>query len=301
MRILPFLLTLLLTLSVTNCGSSSPTPVSPSTREILIQKREAVRSWVKPVQTEHGPTFAFNGKDVGDSLLWSGLLCLSGESQFCAAIPYFQDVHGRFWRHPSRINVEKGDSFSRDMALGAIAYILKTRDIAVMDSWMTYVADNGGKLCPDDTDRRCTVTPKMYGMFYLLANHIGSNVITMKMRLGVVADDTTALIEAHSAPVGYPLHLIATQILLKRMMGSGNAILDQVSNVLVDREPHNPYFRFLRDGATARMLADLESIWPSQPPKRLNQWTFQRAWSDMSWTESVGYDMIFLVNLILMK
>jgi hypothetical protein len=254
---------------------------------------------VKPVQTEHGPTFAFNGKDVGDSLLWSGLLCLSGEDDFCQAIPFFQDVHGRFWRHPSRINVEKGDSFSRDMALGALAYILKTRDVAIMDSWMTYIADHNGKLCPDDSDRRCTVTPKLYGLFYLVAREIGSNIITPHMRLGVIADDTTALIEAKTAPSGYPLHLIAVQILIKQKLGVDNFVTNSVLDVLIEREPHNPFFRFLREGASGKVLSDFNKIYPELPPKRLNQWLFQRAWSDRAWLQAVGYDLVFFINLLL--
>lgn len=287
-------------LLLASCGSA-PSTMSKSHEEVLRNKREEIREWVQPVMVQGNPTFAFNGRDVGDSLLWSGLLCLSGEEQFCEAIPLFQDVHGRFWRHPSRINVEVGDSFSRDMALGALAYILKTRSVAIMDSWMIYIDEHNGKLCPDDSDRRCTVTPKMYGLFMQVAKHINSNIITAKMILGQVGDDTTALIEAHNAPAGYPLHLIAVQLLLKKEMGIGNPILDQVAQVLVDRQPDNPFFRWLVEGSSDEVYHDLLKVIPDSRPKRLNQWLFQRDWSDKAWTQAVGYDIIAVINLVLGK
>src|SRR5690348_11546418 len=53
----------------------------------------------------------------GDTTLFNGLLCASGEPLGCRAVQRAQGADGRFWRSPRRVdgNLGQPKSFSRDM------------------------------------------------------------------------------------------------------------------------------------------------------------------------------------------
>ena len=128
--------------------------------------------------------------DDGDSTLFSGLLCLSGIDAGCDTVKASQDSSGRFWRSPRRIgdNLGKPNSFSRDMALGVLAYLIKTKDTDSANAWIRWIDHNRPCLlkigrsckyrglhryCKADNDHRCTITPAMFQLMYYTWEYIG--------------------------------------------------------------------------------------------------------------------------------
>jgi hypothetical protein len=67
------------------------------------------------------------GSGVGDSVLFSSILCYSGEQWACESVQRSMDDQGGMWRAPQRIHnpsVSYGrDRFSYDHALGTLLYI----------------------------------------------------------------------------------------------------------------------------------------------------------------------------------
>ena len=85
-----------------------------------------------------------NHCDDGDMTLFNGLLCMAGFEEACGAVADAQDENGRFWRSPDRKGDNKGDphSFSRDMSLGVLAYLVATKDKLAAQKWISWIGDN---------------------------------------------------------------------------------------------------------------------------------------------------------------
>ncbi len=76
------------------------------------------------------------GSGVGDSVLFSAILCYSGEDWAGESVRRSQGADGRMWRAPQRVNQDSEPTFSRDHLLGALLYMvtLKKRgqgDVAI--------------------------------------------------------------------------------------------------------------------------------------------------------------------------
>ena len=87
----------------------------------------------------------------GDSTLHSGLACLVGPNSFCDAVNASQSADGRCWRNPCLVNNQTTNSFSRDMSLGVMAFLIKTKNALYGQKWVQYITKIR-KLCPDATD-----------------------------------------------------------------------------------------------------------------------------------------------------
>lgn len=104
----------------------------------------------------------------GDSVIFNGLTCATGDRRGCAAVLASQGPNGLWWRSPRRrvgriIDPEgKETIFSNDHALGAMLYILETRNSDAFKNWITWIGQNGRYLghipryCDDD---RCAFKP----------------------------------------------------------------------------------------------------------------------------------------------
>ncbi len=101
---------------------------------------------------------------------------------------------------------------------------------------------------------------------------------------------------------GYPLHLVATEIFLLRLMGRNDKNLDQSAETLVRRQPQNPFFLFLRDGPTKEVLEKTLALCPSNQDEinqsRKIQWAWERADSDHASKDSMIWDCIFMAKLL---
>lgn len=101
-----------------------------------------------------GTVFPSKGScDDGDSTLFNGILCDSGDSRGCDAVrdsfTQLDQTHGRFWRSPRAAqtnNDGKGasdpGSFSPDQELGVLLYAWKTKDSTRLIQWFNTINDS---------------------------------------------------------------------------------------------------------------------------------------------------------------
>jgi hypothetical protein len=132
----------------------------------LVQLREDIRSWanqyrcngITPIKgNPDGCSKPGGGSGVGDSALFSGLLCYSGEQWACRNIEALKDDQGGLWRSPQRLRDRFGstgiDRFSQDQMLGILLYLVtqkkygdpnKARDFA--NHWGSWMDNHKGPL-----------------------------------------------------------------------------------------------------------------------------------------------------------
>jgi hypothetical protein len=166
--------------------------------------------------------------DDGDMTLFNGLLCLSGEQIGCDAVEH-SFVDGRWWRSPRRVgweypncgpsappNLKCDVSFSPDQALGALSYIVATRNSWAFEIWVNWIKNHPGKLtvdqikqvakediaklhwqewqidlaaaaiasalpdrltyCTDDFDGRCTLRPGDCALIKKVGSYVGTDI-----------------------------------------------------------------------------------------------------------------------------
>jgi len=242
--------------------------------------------------------------DDGDSTLFSGLLCLSGVEIGCKTVRDAQDSAGRFWRSPRRNpgNLGQHNSFSRDQALGVLAYLVATKDQAAANSWYEWISKNRPCLtkignrcvvrglhryCTDDQDGRCTITPAMFQMMYFVWEDIGLN-------------PSKTMNQYKNAPLlspgdkGYQIHLYAVQEYLRQQMDRGR---EEAVCKLLEKEPSNPFFMFLDQGMSDETQSKALELCPTTFDHPKKQWAWERRSSEEAWKSSMLWDCIFLLNL----
>ena len=255
----------------------------------------------------------------GDMTLFNGLLCVSGQDLGCQAVRASQGADGRFWRSPRRVdgNLGQNKSFSRDMTMGVLLYLARTRDTAAAGRWLDWIDRNrpcvmnkpwgGGclvrglyRVCRDDENTSCTLTPGVWALMGRVWGYLGlSRHDEMKRWEG--SDGDVTAIEAEINEPGYELHLAGVGVLLKQYMGVSSGPRQEVASTLAGRQPNNPFFLYLRDGVTEEIRQKTLALCPHRENGtafRKFQWSWERSDSSEAWRESMGWECIFLHNLI---
>ncbi len=257
--------------------------------------------------------------DDGDMTLFSGLLCAAGDARGCASVRASQGDDGRFWRSPRRVggNLGQGNSFSRDMSLGVMLYLATTRDTGAAERWVHWIDQNRPcvvtnpftgrclsyglhRMCRDDSDHRCTMTPGTWALLGRVYDHLGLPRNGL-MRDYEGADGDWEAIELRANDPGYEMHLKAVAVLLKQVMNQSRAPRQELAEMLAERQPGNPFFVYLRDGATDAVRSRLLEVCPREEAgtgfgKR--QWAWERDTAGEAWRESMGWDCLFLAQLL---
>lgn len=285
-----------------NAGNPSP----PSDKSILpeqIEQLQALKNSVKlwAVTCEHNDiSYACEEYSDGDSMLFMGLLCLSGETSQCDAIPYAQDDDGRMWRAPSKKSWPKG-SFSRDMLLGVLSYLYKTKDTHLARQLLSFIENNNYKLCDETVDDRCNFHPLVYRMVWGIIgrvwDHIGLNKNAWMIQADL-GDDTLINGGSNFAPEGFTLHLMGVEILLRQKLNTNTTSLIRAARALANRQSANPFFEYLAHGKTRRAAELTMTQCLFEKPIIANQWAWQRDQNEEAWKHSMGWDCIFMVNLL---
>lgn len=136
-------------------------------------------SWpgVAPYPSKYEASILYNDPDPlkgqcndGDSVIFNGVLCTSGDDRGCDAVRRSQAANGQFWRSPRKVGgALSGDEtgFSPDHVLGAWAYIAHKKDAAAFRSWINWMdGQPRPRVCEDD---KCTFVPSTCPMLDLLA------------------------------------------------------------------------------------------------------------------------------------
>lgn len=255
--------------------------------------------------------------DDGDMLLFSGLLCASGDDEGCNQVRSSQGSDGRWWRSPRRISGNLGaeNSFSRDMSLGALLYLAKTSDRAAAQRWLGWINNNrpclatnphgdciargAQRFCTDDKDGRCTLTPSSWALIGRVWDALGLP-ITQAMRSAMAVDRDVLKQSARTAPVGFELHLAAVDVFLKQTLGMDRHHYAEAITTIVGRQPDNPFFQFLAHGASDKLWDLVSALCPQRGRERPHghQWAWERRTEDRAWEESMGWDCLFMADLL---
>lgn len=299
-----------LLLMITGCGNESVSNL----RDIPLARYEY---WESFSPTCNGYPSKENCDD-GDMALFGGLLCASGDPRGCRLVQDSQSVDGRFWRSPRRNpgNLGERKSFSRDQANGVMLYLIATHNQNAALSWLQWIESNrpclinnpmGGcliygphRFCTDEENQMCTLTPATWAVLDRVFEFLDLPK-NNEMRRFRGWDNEILIAEAQNAPLGYETHLPAVEVLLKRQMQVTPEYLDRASAILHHRQPENLFFSYLYSGWSQEIESKLLELCPSgSEPTDFSkrQWTWERDTVESAWEESMGWDCLFLANLL---
>lgn len=262
----------------------------------LIKKRSLLRGWALK-SSKTGIAVKEGESGDGDSLLWAGLLSLSGESLQNLPASQCMDKNGKWWRSPERVNKDTENSCSRDMFLGAMAYILAQRDLYSLSKTKEYL-DQNETLCNDATDSRCKMSLNMKSLLSYMFDNYSQTEGKYKYFWRFLYLPTLIL-QALFSPKGYQLHLVGVQLLLLRKLNILNPLNFLACLILNIREPKNLLFMYLAAKPKEKIVEEFCAQVPWEEPKQKSQWSIEREYSEHAFNESMCWEFIFILNLII--
>jgi hypothetical protein len=265
----------------------------------------------------------------GDMTLFNGMLCAAGDERGCQAVADAQGASGEWHRSP-RLRVlghnDRGDAtFSPDMALGVQLFLITKRDRERGWKWLTWLHENVPCTMKSWFSNACWVE----GMPRFCAPHQGCTarpgdlatlawtVDFLQTRAGMPPLPDGRLrgmlgtfagigsfnkeLDANLNKPGFSQHLVGVSVWIVRLAGYDDQRMRSAIDKLVERNPNNAFFLYLRDGksneAKEKMLARCPSPErPSQQP--LYEWQWERDEQSGAWKHSNYWDCIFLGKLL---
>ena len=236
-----------------------------------------------------------SNNDCGDMVLFNALLAFSGVEEALGYVPACIAEDGRPVRSPDLVlTPPQEDGFSKDMLLGVLLWTLVSRDPAPLERLIGYV-NRTGCLCPSASDRRCTLTPQMKYLTNAVSKHVGSKA---RLKGAWMPGWLFSALEVASAlvtPLGYQCHLLSVKALICNLIFSQSS---GVPGILARRDSGNPWFLWL-DGQDEKAALTLLSM--NLKPGNGSQWSWERDSAEKAWYDSMGWDVLFLTNLLLRK
>ena len=256
--------------------------------------------------------------DDGDMTLFNGLLCASGIAEGCRGVADARGADGRWFRSPLRRRrpwLNGVASFSRDMAMGVMLYLVESRDVDAARSWMGWIRSNsacllrnplggaclfrGGRICPEDHDS-CRLSPHLWYLLGLVWQELGLPRDDRMRDELALASHRVFVDEVRLTPPGYALHLQAVKGLLLEKLGKHLTQRRALLQVLMDKQPDNLFFRRLFFGPVPSLYGDLLDQCPA--PGRfsgdLRQWAWERDTRSRAWRRSMLWDCLFLLGMM---
>lgn len=276
------------------CGSrpaTTPNSVGEDLRVQLEKRAGAIRSWAA---TCDGVPLEC---DDGDGVAHAGLLCLSGEKASCEFVRRSVDASGRGWRNPSRIGRDPSDSFSRDQYFGLLMTIAATEDRDLAERHERYTDSIGGRLCPDASDSRCDHTVVTRGLSCRVWRAVGLSC-SVQNTVATSIDSFTIALQTATVPIGYQLELNVEAVQIARAAGYEDDYIKDAAKTAYERQPANPYFRFVHLGADDEVARLYLEQAPATKPEFPDRWSIAKDTAGAEWTRSLGWEFIFLYNLM---
>lgn len=279
------------------CGDKEP-DVTPHTKgEVLRIINKNTRNWAVRVgiSSTNDPDF---DRSIGDSVIFDSLLCASGEPDSCESVRLSQGPQGMWWRAPVLIEQPYGSGSitSRDVALGALLYLAKTRNREATAKWEDFIRSRGYRLCSNE-DRNCDITPPLWSIFFWVWDRVGLEPMTI-MRANKFTYRTLEGL-ARAANPDVALHLIGVEaLILKELNVDG---WGKITGVLASRQPENPFYQYLNGNYAASADLVLAQCPMEQPPRRF-YWRWERPYpvtDPQKQLSSGGWDCIFMTNMLL--
>ena len=300
-----------LLLAVSSCGyfkKDKPDPdhgnqITEEQKQQLREMRSDIELWAR--KCSEGIACGTKGNGVaedGDSTLWAGLLCLSGEQEQCEATRLSVDSEGGLHRNPDKDCT--ANSASRDMFIGFLAYLAKTGDESTGLKTEKYIRDNGYKLCTDADNNRCNMNQPQYNAgwnlwFSIWKYHSFEQTAAMK-RGKAQGGAVITSIQSIFATEGYPRHLVGAQLYIYQEVDDWSVLYQNAAEQLTIFQPNNPFFEYVANGPTTKAARiTLEKCPREQPQPSSNDWAWQRDESEKAWLKAKGWDCIFMANVLL--
>lgn len=313
--------------------------ISQNIVETLKQRRNQISQWVSECDENSGYHTQIsdhhNSCDQGDVISWAGYTCLAShlagddqnKTKRCRDVSLAQGTNGRWWRGQSRIENQNKNSFSRDMSLGVMSFLItqgllsddpltksKTTDQAL--AWLEYLEHqgNGYRMCDDDVglDNRCSLVSNTGKTLYKIFDKLGIINAANKdykfvKKFSGKQKFNNWYLELLVTPVDYQLHLKSQEIFFKYIIGlNSDTEFKKFTKKIYQKDPLNPWYEFLHLGPTDKWVNRILEVCPAQ---RLNSnqwviwhsgdgdWAWQRDSKERAWEIANGHDCVFLLNL----
>jgi hypothetical protein len=298
-----FLLCLSISLACGHPSDTSPAPGKYPTETVHQLQSIHTEALASTQWRDNIPLFR-DINDNGNSWLFGGLLCSSGQLSTCESL--IASARGNYpcrapWRYTDGGCLPGGDSFSRDEWLGVLLVLAsKPPSVTRLSSRATIIllSDFSAALCKDASDTRCDMTPQLAGLTARVMQHIGQSV-PLRYSASKMLDDHGLWVAAQSAPLGFQLHLVAVQLYIRQLIGDYPPILSKAATFLAQRQPQNPFFLAIA-GRQQEAAAILIKLWPEAKGNTAgSQWAWQRATAESAWKASLGADFAFAAALLL--
>lgn len=265
----------------------------------------------------------------GDMTLFNGMLCAAGDERGCEAVANAQADSGEWHRSP-RLRMlgynDRGDAtFSPDMALGAQLYLITKRDRDRGWKWLVWLHENVPCSVKSWFSDACWVQ----GLPRFCAPHQGCTArpgdlatlswtvdyLQTKAQMPALPDGRlrgmlgtfsgigsfNKELDANLNKPGFSQHLVGVSIWVVRLAGHDDAQMRSAVDKLIEKNPNNPFFLYLREGKSdAVKLKTLARCptpeRPSQHP--LYEWQWERDEQSNAWKNSNYWDCIFMGKLL---
>ena len=296
----------ILGLILASCASGSEPKAPPHFDEDMSDLEEQIRPWAVSCEFE-GLVYPCEDRPQGKEdqkddhvVIFAGLLCASGEPGMHEVVRASVGDDGSFWRSPRQLGEGRPpgrqDRYSRDNLVSLLLCAAYEKDQDLLWRTYRYLRENNNKLCPDDSDGRCRMTPVTWRGYEIAFKHAGMKVPPTLKKLAGGSDLLAA--QTRVTRKGYQTHLNSIQIHLHNLVGKDTSALRDAKRFLVKRENLNPYFEWLLNGPTEKVYRLLREQCPTERPPYADEWTWGQDQDKQKWKESIGWDCLFLINLI---
>ncbi|MEM5372153.1 hypothetical protein V4C53_39885 [Paraburkholderia azotifigens] len=255
------------------------------------------------------------GCETGDMALFGGLLCASGEEAGCRLVAQAQSADGRFWRSPRlREQANQDNEFSGDMMLGVIHWGISSRSGNAIRSWRAYMASHVvsvpsgvnpaipfARACEHDSAGTCNVGADNWLLVNTLAKVLSLPPVNVPEFDSAYSTSPAVLpLYAMVNEVGFRLHLVGVLVWAYQRLGYQGPEISLAARILAARQPGNPFFLYLTLGRDKVVQELVESKCPSlvTVPTSPTEWTWERDAGDNPGVNSMGWDCIFMANLL---
>lgn len=259
------------------CSSYCFANLSENSRKLLENRRSQIQSWAP--RCSDG-TLTLHECPFGDAVEYMGMLCMSGDKEFCQYVKEAQDPTGRWWRSPGLVGDEDGfdnsgwATFSRDMARGAWAYIVTTKDKEAATKWIRYIEGNQNRLCPRSKagPDACATRAGFWAFAGQVFDYLQIPRTKKMKKYKNVIEAVYSPLEARVQPIGYQSILTAEYILTLQYMESrghklqNNKTISKMAKILLKREPENALYRYLVHGSDEKVSDLLLKYCPQERP-----------------------------------
>jgi len=279
---------LLCAVLLSSCGSVTRTPhLKPHTFEAIKTKAQQTALWSPWCDDYPSKANCNDGDAMAEAV---GFLCAVGFAPSCDAVRRSVRDNGQLLRAPNR--TDTSNTASRDQLFGFMAAQLSGEH-----RWLDVkrFIKKHGRICLDATDGRCELTPVTWSLIGWTHANLGYTR-DATMLFNSLLFDKTLLGQSIAVPTGYQLNLVVEAAWMAWKLGRESTVSYNAAVNAYLRQPGNPWFCYVVEGADESCAQLALALWPDEPEVK-DQWTIARDTLDPSWTKSMGWEWLFIASL----